>query len=54
MVAIAVKLSAAGAGDYWDDVDRWVRNNFAEQQLTSTDAVYRTAGHLPVHPCHLT
>lgn len=29
----AVMLSAAGAGDYWDQADRWVRNQFAEAQL---------------------
>lgn len=33
MIALALKLTAAGKGDYWDDVDRWVRNQFAEQQL---------------------
>jgi len=33
MVALAVKLSAAGAGDYWDMADRWVRNLFYEGQL---------------------
>jgi len=47
MVALAVKLSAAGMGDYWDEVDRWVRNDFAEQQLTSADWVYRSTQHLP-------
>ncbi len=34
MIGIALKLSDAGLGDYWDDIDRWVRNQFAEQQLT--------------------
>lgn len=28
MVALAVKLSQAAEGDYWDDADRWVRNQF--------------------------
>lgn len=37
MVALAVKLSAAQVGDYWDDVDRWVRNQFAEAQLRRAD-----------------
>ena len=36
-----MKLSEAGAGDYWDDADRWIRNMFAEGQLTSTDWIYR-------------
>jgi hypothetical protein len=34
MVTLAIDLSKAGAGDYWDDADRWVRNHFAEAQLT--------------------
>jgi hypothetical protein len=37
MLGLAVKMSAAGVADYWDDVDRWVRNQFTEQQLTKVD-----------------
>jgi len=51
MLGIALKLTRAGLGDYWDDVDRWVRNQFTEQQLTSVDWVYRLAersSHKPV------
>lgn len=33
MIALAVKLSRAGAGDYWDMVERWTRNLFFEAQL---------------------
>ena len=47
MIALGLKLTEAGAGDYLDDVDRWVRNMFAEGQLTSAEWVYRVAGHLP-------
>src|SRR5208283_3787860 len=43
MIALGVKLSQAGAGDYWDNVDRWLRNQFFENQLTSVDWVYRLA-----------
>jgi hypothetical protein len=50
MVALGVRLSAAGLGDYWDDVDRWVRNDFAEQQLTSVDWIYRMAERQPRKP----
>ena len=39
MIALAIKLSRAGAGDYWDDVDRWVRNQFAENQLLRAEWV---------------
>lgn len=38
MIALAIKLSRAGAGDYWDDADRWLRNAFAEFQLTPEKA----------------
>lgn len=41
MITLALKLSEAGLGDYWDDVDRWVRNHFAEAQLTRTDWIDR-------------
>ena len=50
IVGLALKLSVAGIGDYWDDVDRWVRNDFAEQQLTSADWVYHVASSLPRKP----
>ena len=41
MVLLALKLTQAGLGDYWDDVDRYVRNQFVENQLTSTDWIVR-------------
>ena len=37
MVFLALNLTRAGVGDYWDDVDRWVRNTFAESQMLSTE-----------------
>ena len=43
MIALAVKLSEAGAGDYWDDADRWFRNQFAEQQLVNGDWIPQLA-----------
>lgn len=41
MIALGLKLTAAGQGDYWDEVDRWLRNQFAEAQLTDVEWVYR-------------
>ena len=42
MVSIALGLAASGAGDqYWDDADRWVRNQLAEGQLLRYDWIYR-------------
>jgi hypothetical protein len=40
MIGLALKLSAAGLGDYWDDADRWIRNQFAEGQLLRADLAY--------------
>ena len=34
MIVLALKLSAANAGDYYGDAERWVRNHYAESQLT--------------------
>ncbi|MGH3451257.1 MAG: hypothetical protein ACRDQW_11145 [Haloechinothrix sp.] len=35
VVALAIRLSDAGAGDYWDDVDGYARNHLIEQQHTN-------------------
>jgi hypothetical protein len=34
MTQVAIKLSEAGVGDYWEDVDCYVRNHLTELQLT--------------------
>jgi hypothetical protein len=34
MLDLAIMLSEAGVEDCWDDADRWLRNHFAESQLT--------------------
>jgi hypothetical protein len=49
MIHLALKLTLAGAGDYWDDVDRWTRNQFAEGQLTSSEWVARMVKDKPVN-----
>ena len=36
MVALGLKLSAAGAGDYYDMADNWIRNLFIESQVKNT------------------
>jgi hypothetical protein len=41
LIAIALKITEAGVGDYWDDVDRYTRNQFAENQLTQIDWIDR-------------
>lgn len=41
LVALAVKMSDAGAGDYWDDADRIIRNHLAEAQITDRSILER-------------
>jgi hypothetical protein len=38
MIGLALKLTIAGIGDHWEDVDRWVRNQFVENQMTHEKA----------------
>ncbi len=40
LVMLALLLTKAGAGDYWDDVNRYVRNHIATLQLTDTRWFY--------------
>ena len=47
MIGIGLKLSAAGLGDYWDDVDQWIRNQFAENQLLDTKWVHALSESFP-------
>jgi hypothetical protein len=47
MISIGLKLSAAGIGDYWDDVDQWIRNQFAENQLMDTSWLHAFSESLP-------
>lgn len=47
MIALGLKLSLSGIGDYWDDVDRWTRNQFAEGQLCRCDWIDRLAQDRP-------
>ncbi len=39
MIGLGLKLTQSVMGDYWEDVDRWVRNQLVENQLTSIDWV---------------
>lgn len=45
MVALAIKLSDTGVGDYWDDADRYVRNQLAEQQMIDADLMQQVSEH---------
>ena len=50
MIAIALKLSAGGVGDYYDDVERWVRNFFSEGQLTRIDWIHTRPRYMDTRP----
>jgi len=49
MVGLAAKLSDAGVGDYWEDVDRYTRNQLVEQQLVRKDCLVKLAAASPPH-----
>jgi hypothetical protein len=40
LIGLAVKMSYAGIGDYWEDVDQYIRNHGTEYQLTPEDGPY--------------
>ena len=43
MTQLALKLSDAGVGDYYEDVDCYVRNQLAEMQVTNPDLLRQVA-----------
>ena len=47
MTQLAARLSAAGAGDYWEDVERMTRNLLTQSQATDTWFVQRIADQTP-------
>jgi hypothetical protein len=48
MIQMGMTLSESGQGDYWDDVDRYLRNQFAEMQLLDTGWIDQMVAELPV------
>ena len=49
MVCLAVKLSVASVGDYWEDVDRYVRNQLVEQQFVRKDLLEKVSASSAPH-----
>jgi hypothetical protein len=47
MLTIAMRLSEAEVADYWDDADRRIRNQFAENQLLETEWMYQVSKNGP-------
>jgi hypothetical protein len=50
LVALGVRLTDAGLGDYWDAVDAVVRNQLVEQQLIRADLLERISAAGPERP----
>ena len=52
MIALSLKMTEAGFGDFLDDADKWARNMFAEGQLTKVkaDKLKKYCAELPVSP----
>ncbi len=52
LVTVALYLSRNGLGDYWDDLDRWVRNRLAASQVASLESLERVPAEYlsPVSP----
>jgi len=50
MVALGIQLSDQGLGDYWDDVDHYVRNALVESQAHNLAELEATAGRGSVRP----
>ena len=46
-LALTVKMSRAGIGDYWDDADRIIRNQMAERQITDINLLERLSQNAP-------
>lgn len=43
MIALGIRLSDIGLGDYWDDVDALTRNHLVEQQLINPDLLRKVS-----------
>lgn len=48
MTYLATKLSQLGVGDYWEDVDRYTRNQLVEGQVTDAEKLRRAAAASPI------
>ncbi|MFN8008216.1 MAG: glycoside hydrolase family 127 protein [Terriglobia bacterium] len=49
MVALAVRLTDAGMGDYWEDVDQYVRNHLVETQLIRSQDLREVSSYGALH-----
>lgn len=47
MTQLAIRLSDAGVGDYWDDADQYIRNHLAELQMTDAARLAQAVEEMP-------
>ena len=47
LVALTVRMSEAGIGDYWEDADRVIRNHLAESQYIRKDLLEKVSASMP-------
>ena len=45
MIGLAIRLSELGIGDYWEDVDQYLRNQYIEHQYSRADLLQQLAEH---------
>ena len=50
MIALALRLGQSGVEEAWDDADRWIRNQLAEDQLTDVGWIDRLPKDVPIQP----
>lgn len=48
MTCLAIKLTDAGMGDFWEDVDQYVRNHLTELQILESEPIRRIAEASPI------
>lgn len=50
LVAMTIRMSDAGLGDYWEDADRIIRNHLAEAQYVDKSVLERVVANSPERP----
>ncbi len=50
MILLALNLTKIGQSDYWDDIDRYVRNQLVENQMSSSAWINEYVANLPASP----
>ena len=53
MIALAIRLSESGIGDYWDHVEQYVRNHLVECQMLRRDLLEEIIAVSPTHEVDL-